>query len=241
MRLGAVVVVALAGSVGVAAADDYPVNLPDRPILLLPGMTRLELAEDFSSSTTSALSNRQLDLDLAHAIGDVQVGVDLGFDATVDVDLDTHAFGVLELAYAAGAPQADHTLHQGQTFDLEEKLHLVPGSFALYVEAGVTLNENRIVDPSGALVWTHTPVTYGLVEPQLQVARHLALHGLVSGNAPFAQSASVHFASALFANVGAIVILGRWDLFASYELEDVTNRRLPFVNVGFEKRWEPRP
>jgi hypothetical protein len=219
--------------------EQYPEALVDRPLTLLAGMTEVSAAYDLASTTGKPLSHRTPDLAASHSFGSFELAADLGQNATLSVTIPTGGFpAAIVIGADSGAPQQDDSLHEGQFVDLEHKLYVAPGACALFFAAGASYNENRIVDTSTELVWTHVIVASGDAELELQLLPTLALD--IGVSAEWAVESSQQLDRTWFINGGASLIATlshSWDVYANAGLSDLETNRLPYLAFGFAKRW----
>jgi len=212
----------------------YPEAYVDRPIILFPGMTQLEVDEQARSTTTATLSNTTPDVYVRHSVGSIELAADLGYDAVVQASFDTRSeIGVFVVRAVSGAPQIDHSLHEAQAAELQQKWHLVPGRLAAFVELGVSLSENRLPLQSGTLTWSHAVDSFVVGQAQLQVTSKLAVLLGAEYDHPSDQSASPHFVSSADALTSLVLALGSWDLYANFNVDDLGDQRLLYLEAGF--------
>jgi hypothetical protein len=219
--------------------DPYPEALVDRPITLLPGMTELSGAYGLSSTTEKTLGHGTPDLAASHSFGSFELAADLGQNASLSAVIPTGGFPeAVVIGANLGAPQPDNSLHVGQFVDVEHKVHVAPGQCAVFFAAGASYNENRLVDNSSQLVWTHVLVASGDAELELQLLPTLALD--VGVSVQWAVESSQQLDRTWYFGAGATLIatIGHsWDFYASGGLSDLETNRLPFLAFGFAKRW----
>lgn len=219
--------------------DPYPEALVDRPITLLPGMTEVSAAYELSSTTEKALGHRTPDLAASHSFGSFELAADLGQDASLSAVIPTGGIpAAVVIGANSGAPQPDNSLHLGQFVEVEHKVHVAPARCALFFAAGASYNENRLVDNSAELVWTHVVVASGDAELELQLLPTLALD--VGVSVQWAVESSQQLDRTWYFGAGATLMatIGHsWDLYASGGVSDLETNRLPFLAFGFAKRW----
>jgi hypothetical protein len=219
--------------------DPYPEAYVDRPITLLPGMTELSAAYEFSSYVQETLGHRTPDLSVRHSFGPVELTADLGEYAVLSAAIPTGSFpAVIVIGADSGVPQRDDSLHVGQFAELEHKVHLSPKQCALFFDLGAGYNENRIVNTSQVLEWTHAVIASldATLELQLLPTVNLALG--VGYSVPVTSSEDVHLISSL--NAGATLtatFAHSWDIYANGGATNLVDYRLPFLSFGFAKRW----
>src|SRR5438552_1489933 len=133
-------------------ADPYPPSVVDRPLVLLPGMTKLVFDEQLTSTTTQTFGNRTPDLEVEHAFGPVEILADIGRYAELHVSLATHTMPeAVEIFGLIGAPQKDNSLHVAQGALVGQRFHVIPGTLATVGAIGITVSENRLPDSTGML------------------------------------------------------------------------------------------
>jgi hypothetical protein len=236
MRL---VVVALLCGVRIAAADDYPVELVDRPVVLPDGATALDVSWDFrtyvqNGMRTGVTDNTDPDLSISHAIGPVWAGIGVAHDgyAWVDVDLGGPA---LLFGGTFSAPQPDDSYRYSQHAAVIYKGMIVPGTLAAYGSATAYLAElgGPPMQPSGHVISIDPRA--GL---ELQIDPHWALTLASELFVPVQHSSALSERVALEVTAQALFAIRRWDFYLGGSLYDVT-RSGPstFVSLGFTKRW----
>jgi hypothetical protein len=110
--------------------------------------------------------------------------------------------------------------------------------FAVFVALGAGYNENRIVNNSNMLVWTHVLVTSPHVELELQLLPTLVLDVGLTYQIPVASSDELHPTSTLNASALLMATIAHsWDVYASGAVSDLGTYRLPYIAFGFAKRW----
>jgi hypothetical protein len=242
MKLGLVVSLLLV-SATVARADvavSYPTTVVDRPLVLLPGMTELDIDAQFSSTTMQTFGNGTPDLEVLHAFGPVEIAADLGEYAALHVSFATHTFPeTVEIYGLTGVPQHDGSLHVAQGALVGQRFHLVPGRLAAVGVVGLTVSENHLPDTSGMLLWSQVLAGFANARIEVQLADQVALTAGLSVDLPLARSGGPNFGSSLAAGGGLIVTLGPWDIYANAGVDDLTYLRLPYLTAGFSKRWGP--
>jgi len=260
VRVLGLVVVALTCSSTAAKAQavaanpptEYPAAVVDRPILLLPGMTELDISLDlptYTSTTVDAMGNtttsrtslgsrRALDVNVMHAVGTVELtaGVLLTtydfahLDATIETDPSGAAS--IGLSYYYNGVDRVYTQTAGYAY----KWLVEPGRLALYGAVGFSASEissmpkmaapstGRIIEPyaSGAAALQLTP--------NLAVGEHVELDVPVS---TAGRSATTSLGELTELTLG----LQRWDFYAQFAIQNLTNTRLPFAAAGFTHRW----
>lgn len=233
------VAVALLGSVGVAAADGYPVELVDRPVVLPDGATELDVGWDFrtyvqNGMRTGFTDNADPDISVSHAIGPVWGGIGVAHDgyAWVDVDLGGPA-----LAFGAtfSAPQQDDSYSYSQHAGVIYKRAVVPDTLAAYGSATAYLAELRgpPMSPSGHVISIDPRA--GL---ELQVDPHWAVTVASELYVPVQYSSGFTERVSLATTAQVLFAIDRWDFYINGSLYDIT-RSGPstFVSLGFTKRW----
>jgi hypothetical protein len=202
-------------------------------------MTEVSAAYELASTSEKPLSRRTPDLAASHSFGSFELAADLGQNATLSVTIPTGGFpAAIVIGADSGAPQNDNSLHEGQFVDLEHKLYVAPGACALFFAAGASYNENRLVDASFQLVWTHVTVASGDAELELQLLPTLSLDIGVSVQWAVESTQSLDRTWFIGAGASLMATLGHsWDVFANGGLSDLATNRLPFLAFGFVKRW----
>jgi len=229
---------ALPTPLALAEAEPYPEMLVDRPLTLFAGMTSLGAAYEFKSTTTKVFTNQTPDVGVTHSFGDFELSVNVGTYATLSADIPLGANAAVVLGAESGVPQADNSLHVDQYADLEYKAPLVPSACAVFFAVGASYNENRLVDPSAMLVWTHVFVGSADGEFELQVLPTVALDVGLAFTLPFGASDGLVTRSYVSATGTLMTTVAHsWDLYASGAVIDLGTNRLPFLSFGFAKRW----
>ena len=219
--------------------DPYPEALVDRPLTLLPGMTEVSASYDMASTTDDSFNHRTPDIGARHAFETFEVRANLGTLGSLSAAIPTGGFpAVVVIGGESGAPQPDHTMHLGQFVDVEHKIHVAPGSFAIFLAAGASYNENRLHDPFAVLTWTHVLVASADGELELQLLPTLALDVGLSFQWAAESSQDLTRTTVFDANASLMATVGHsWDLYFDGGLGDVGTSNLPFLSFGFAKRW----
>jgi len=219
--------------------DPYPEALVDRPLTLLPGMTELDVGYQLSSTSIATLGHRTPDVGVRHSFGPVELDADLGEYAALEVEIPTGAFPeVVVIGAESGVPQQDDSLHVAQFIDLQHKVHVSPNQCALFFHLGVGYSENRLVNPSYVLEWTHVLIVSFGATLEVQLLPTLALSVGLGYAFPTDASDDIHPISSL--NAGATLTLNvahTWDFLANGGATNLADYRLPFLTFGLAKRW----
>jgi len=237
----------------------YPVSDVDRPQLLLPGMTSLDLGLDFPTfstasvdangnqvrSTTSLGEYRDLDVVVTHAVGSVQLsGRLLGEPngATLAANASTYlgSFpGVLELAAEIEAPNNGSTLdhNYGQSVAYHYKHHAVPRLLAILATVRVSASEWAITPVGGMTTNAHDIYGSAGVAADIQLLPDLALFASTGVTVPFESSSNITTYAPFFAGTQLQYTIGHWDLYGALQLDDVTRSRHPYAGFGGVHRW----
>jgi hypothetical protein len=174
-------------------SPEYPLAITDRPILLYPGMTELDLSEDFPTYTrttvdamgnatttrTGLADNRTPALNVAHAFGPVQVSVGLGQLAGAEVNLNTGVVPEVLTLWVSSSflskYQDPNFYYDRQGFGIGHKVHVAPGRFAVYGGGSVSLIEHASTLDNGMVSADHV-VWLGVgATAELQLTRRLAV------------------------------------------------------------------
>lgn len=167
------------------------------------------------------------------------MGAILGQFAELHLSLSTHTFPEsIEILALSGVPQKDNSLHVAQGVLAGHRFHVVPGTLAIVVGAGATLNENRL----STLEWTQVIGGFANARVELQIVPHqLAVWAGPTVNVPITTWGGPDFVSTLAAGGGVIVTVGTWDFYVGAGAADTTHHAthyaLPYLDGGLTKRW----
>jgi len=243
------VVAVVVSSSGFARADEpsYPIEIVDRPIVLLPGMTTLDLSEALRTSVATAMDgtmyrssffgDRTTTIGAAHAFGPVEVDLSVGKYASAGARLDVAPFAVAVGASFSGLYANGHYSHE-QDASLAYKVHVVPEQLALFAEVYAGINERRdIVDGQRVTGTVLFSGVHGTGEVQL--TRRLGVYLGATLALPFEKSdARLTNVVTLSTDLTLLFALARWDFFAGAGIGDVTRGHpTTFLSIGFTKRW----
>jgi hypothetical protein len=251
MRAAIFSVGVLVARVASAEPTEYPLAITDRPLVLPPGVTELDIAEQFRTyvqdvvdamgnttrDRTAFASHRTPELALGHSFGGVQVTGGLGEVADLSVDIDTKSIpGVFGIGFS------DHWVRgagydYSQSFGVGHKLVVSPGQFAIFGGSAVSLNERTIMPDPATLSPTHTIGVSGRVTGEAQLTSRLGVYATVGAWAPVHQSSSLHSTAQLNTGVTLLFAFRRWDLFTGFSLGDVTRDPATYFAFGFAHRW----
>jgi hypothetical protein len=238
-----------------AATPAYPLEHTDRPLVLFPGMTTLDLSLDmpqYSTTSVDAMGNTTttkhfhhlLDLTIEHAFGSMQIGA-----RAVDNTAGPYFYVSGETMVGTGAvyvdlyaevptPNSPVGHNYGQFFGYVYKALVAPKRLALLAGASVVISELQLtpaMQPASSGYESNFNVGG---EVDVQLTSRLAFRLGPSVGVPIGHSASLP-TPRVYLNVDSsvLVALGHWDLYGQFFVEDVTHDVYVFFAVGFVHRW----
>ncbi len=245
------VLVIVAALLRVASADPgYPEAITERPLVLPDGITQLEISETLPTYWQPVVSNGRMttqitrlgdyhdtDVSLARGIGPVEAGVDAGRLLSAWLHLDTRSVpSELTFGASTNGPQPDGRTFNEQHMGIGEKLHLVPGRYALYAGAGVELVEigelvNDVVQHG------HTISVTAAITAEVQLSPRLGMYAGVSGGASTGSSNLVFLHNAIGASTTWLYAIGHWDFVGEMAVGGLPDTPLFAISLGLAHRW----
>jgi hypothetical protein len=239
-----------------AVAPVYPQADTDRPLVLFPGMTVLDISVNFETffatntdsmgnTTTTRFIRPELDLALEHAFGPMEVLAELTGNAYGPLWAFSGQMmlgpGALSFTFdgQARTPNSGISSLYDQIVAYSYKRLLLPHWLAIYAGGNVDLGEVKVT-PTPAIENRDYSV-YGQLSASIdvQLMPRLALDVGPSVDVVLAHSASLSGdTSTLNAGSALILALGHWDLYGNFDVNDLlAHRPSTFSSVGFVHRW----
>jgi hypothetical protein len=218
-------------------APVYPDELVDRPLLLLPGMTAIDVAYGVHSHDQVRFVDDTPDLHVAHAFGPVEIDAQIAGTAMVQVAVPVGRFPDALVFGAGMTPQApDKTMVISQYIEAEHKLHVVPQGLAFVIGVGASYNEDHIRVPG--LQWVRSVDAAAIAQIEIQLASIVALYSDASINLPIAASNGVQFETSFDVRAGvSLTIAHSWDLFVTAAVAANQANTSYSLGGGVEKRF----
>ena len=219
-------------------APTYPDALVDRPLLLLPGMTSIDAGYALRSHDQLRFLDYTPDLDVAHAIGPVEIHASVGGTASLGVAVPAGFLDAIVIGAETTPRSADDTMYVSQFIEAEHKLHVVPQSLAFIVGLGAGLDEEHIRAPG--LKWVRVVDASAYAQIEIQLASILALYSDASIGIPVAASDGLQFKNTFGVRAGLSLTLAHsWDLFTTAALAATNDNSSYSLGAGVEKRFGP--
>ncbi len=245
---------ALCFTCGVAHADPYPEAEVDRPLLRPSGMTALDIGIDLvtyrfletqADGTTKAVdtgfgANRELDVAVTHGFEGFEIfGRTTGYADNYVFEGDVSVYvgpGAVFASVVAYVPYLDSTIHYeyDETIGYTYKRALVPGLVA--IAGGASAGPSEISYKGGGSGTRFGGAVNGL--GIVQLLPRLSLQAGLNVDFPLGHSAAISpYATTLNLSSQLQLVLGHWDLYAQFFVDDVTKVAIPSGAVGFVHRW----
>lgn len=239
------------------ASSEYPIELVDRPLLMLAGMSTIDFGVDVGTviatdddamgiKTMRRVATIVPSVLVSHCFGAVEVfaatDVAPGGDSyDIGADIRIGALpGVVQLSVSYDTEEDlllnvdDQQGHAfGQRASYSYKAFLVPNRFSVGAAAGVSAFEGSRTYSTGMTASETVASAFLGVGPQLQITRRLATYGTVSLNVPVYGDRS----TSLFGQVGLLVAFKHWDFYGRFGIQDATDTRRPLVAFGAVYRF----
>jgi hypothetical protein len=247
MRLVTVVGAVWLGLAGAARADTYPQIVVDRPLVLLPGMTTVDLGLDFptyrygTSSNTALGRYKDLDVVVDHAFGPVELGarfVDSFAGPFLSLGGSTLAGpGVVTFSAGLRAPIASSGLDHdyGESVGYAVVARVVP--HLLRFDASVHLEAEQYsgVDADGAPYSHHPMAVEGSAGGTVQLVDELSFGVGVGVVIPVVDSGG---ASASPDVGGSLMyVVDQFDFYGHISASDLFHTPRPYAGVGIVARF----
>jgi hypothetical protein len=229
----------------------YPTEITDRPIVLLPGMTELDIDFEFRThvyTVIDAMGNATLRrtsfgeertpaVAVAHAFGGIEVTGELGQGAFANVRLDLGIPVIVGAGASMGPLRADGGYSYAQNVSVSYKLFVAPRRFAVFTEAAVGLNERRDVYATGERLTGVELFANAFAQAEVQLTSQLGIYAGAGVGGPIAES-SLDTQTTLGARTEVLFAFHRWDFYSDFELGNITRGHpSTFLSLGFAHRW----
>jgi hypothetical protein len=254
MKQRVTVLVAVISSHVAMAGPAYPVEVVDRPQLLLPGMTMIDSATELPTyvntiidssgqrmtTTTSLGDDRLSDLAVTHRFGPVEVTGEFDFYTVFGaVAFETGLPGVLSLSYAWRIPdvnsdQYDHT----QAVGYSGKRIVMPHRVSIGYSATLSLGEygGGTSNVTGLPISGHETRVGAGVGGTLQVTPNVAVGLGLGGNIPVEYTRDFMSRESVATSTQVVFAIHRLDVYAQFSVEGLTRTIHPFAAVGIAVR-----
>ena len=246
------VVIARTAGAQPAPAPEYPETVVDRPLVMLPGMTAFDAAEELSSyvtTTVDAMGNmtstrhlgHALELSMTHAVGAVQLSFDaIGIYLTGSAQVAIGDRSRVSVSFAWADPQATVHYYYGEHASYGYRYPLVEHRVALWAAANVYAAEE-------ALTPTMAPASSGSIlsasvggAVEVQLTSRLAVDVTVGPELLLGKSAALMLdvpSTSLGGHIQVTQTFHHWDFYVWIADGDLTRGRRPYGAIGFEHRW----
>ncbi len=236
---------------------EYPIELTDRPLLLLGGMTSVDMSFDLPSyfyQTTDAMGRsttartplgRFVDpqVDVHHGLGTMEVFGAAEFAANF---VAAEAGGSLRLGSLPAIATVSVTYSRNQVvpYYLTEsasctyKALLVPKRFAVQINAGGEVSEGALHDTTGTTTTNHFAEGFANVDAVIQLMPTLAVEEQPSFYLPLFSKPGPVPGPGLGESTQVTVTTTAWDYYVALVVGGLTDRPIPEVFVGAV--WRPR-
>jgi hypothetical protein len=217
----------------------YPDELVDRPLVLLSGMTQIEIADALYDRDVPRLVADTPDVGVEHSFGPIAIDASFGPGASLAILIPTGRFpDAVVIGASTSAVAPDKTVFVSEYLNAEHKFVAVPHGLAFVVGAGGLYDEERIHAPG--LQWVRVAGAGVSAQVEIQLASSVAFYGGAGISFPLSASTHLDFQPGFDARTGvSLTIANTWELYGAGTLSGAAGTVTLGLAGGVEKRFGP--